>query len=202
MKYQDDIRWHDREIRGERIEMGPRVDYYLGPSLVFRRCHLILRLPARSLMVGGVEFIDCTLEMKHELKNLRFEGAYFQGCQFTGRMSGLDFGHWPESPHKSGIEHCDFTQARLHLCQFFNCDMKTLSLPRWPCFTVLNPSERAAELKSLPWPGRTRVLVDDSFPEPPGLKAFTAHAPTCARAFDATEEALRRVLEQAGGVLF
>jgi len=52
-------------------------------------------------------------------------------------------------------------------------------------------------LNSVPWPGRFgRVVIDDLADDPAGTRALTCFAPSEAKRYDTTPEALQAVLEQ------
>jgi hypothetical protein len=202
----DNIYYEDREIEDERVEVtDPNGLYFLGPRLVLRRCTVIIRVPARQLHVCPSRFIDCTIEVKRELKNLAWVEAKLQGCRFKGRMTGCDFGPWTDySEHwrEGFIEDCDFTEARLDGCRFHGCDVRTLRLPRWPCFTILEPVRRARELNRVQWPGRFGpVIVEGLSEEPPSASAVTFHAPSVAERQKTTAEELKSVLEKFDFIL-
>ena len=83
------------------------------------------------------------------------------------------------------------------------CDPSTIRFPKWPCFTILNPIERAAELRSVKWPGRYgSVVVDELHTHPPRTRALTEHAPTVAKRFDTTPEELRAVIEKFDCIVY
>lgn len=123
-----------------------------------------------------------------------------------GRLSGCDFGH--REPHMPGREHgaiedCDFSEALLDGCRFHGCDMRTLRLPRWPCFTILDPLGRSHELSRLDWPeGRVPISIKDPIHEPPSTVAVTLYAPAFVKGRDTTPDALLAFLEKLDGVLY
>ena len=123
----------------------------------------------------------------------------FKGCRFKGRFTGNDFGFREEHNDRwriGGLEDCDFSEARLDYCRFYGCDMRTVRLPRWPCFTFMDPRVHAAEVRVRKWPGRFgRVIMDGLANELEGTVAETYHAPTVAKQLDTTAEELRDVLD-------
>jgi hypothetical protein len=193
--------YEGRALENERLELADKDTlYFLGPELLLRDCTLVLKVPARNLYTFGARFIRCRFEVKQELKNHQsWVKTALEGCQFTGRLSGCDFGHWPGYANgweQGSITDCDFTQAQLNGCRFMGCDPRTLQLPRWPCFTVLYPLQNASALRGVQWPGLFGgVVVEDLPHEPPSTVATTFHAPTVARRLETTPEALRAVLE-------
>jgi len=194
------IHYADREMEGERLELADKEHLtYLGPNLTLRRCHVLIRVPASGLVVLPTRFIDCTLEVKQELKNFAWTCAALKGCQVKGRLTGCDFGPWRDYTkgwEHGAIEDCDFSEARLDGCRFHGCDPRTVRFPPWPCFTILDPIGRSQELKSVPWPGRFDVILDMLATEPPSTVALTYHAPSLAKRRGMTTEELRAAIER------
>jgi hypothetical protein len=201
--------YEDREIENERLELTDKGSlYFLGSNVTFRNCTLVLKVSGRNLLFDeGTRFIDCTFEVKQELKNhQQWVFASLKGCRFKGRLSGCDFGHWPDYSDRSGhgsIEDCDFTEARLDGCRFMGCDPATLRFPKWPCFTILDPIGRSRELNSTRWPGRVGPIVIETLQKQPATTvALTEHALTLAKRLDATPEALRAVIEKFDCIVY
>ncbi|WNG26261.1 pentapeptide repeat-containing protein [Cystobacter fuscus] len=198
-----------RTIEKERLELTDKGSlYFFGSDVTFRNCTLVLKVSGRNLIFDqGTRFIDCTFEVKQELKNHQdWVCASLKGCRFKGRLSGCDFGHWPSYSRRAGhgsIEDCDFTEARLDGCRFMGCDPRTLRFPKWPCFTILDPVGRSSELNSIPWPGRVGPIVIETLrKEPPITAALTEHAPSIAKRYDTTPEELRAVIEKFDCIVY
>jgi hypothetical protein len=202
--------FEDREIENERLELTDKGSlYFLGSNLTLRNCTLVLKVPTRNLHIDGVHFINCTFEVKQELKNhQQWVAASLKGCRFKGRLSGCDFGYWPEYMSLPGYQHgsiedCDFSEARLGGCRFHGCDTSTLRFPKWPCFTILDPIGRSRELNSVQWPGRFGpVVVEDLHDQPPSTKALTFFAPGEAKRYGTTAEELKAVLEKFDCIVY
>jgi hypothetical protein len=202
--------YEDQQLENERLELTDKGSmYFLGHNLTLKNCTLVLKVPARQLFIHGVRFIDCTFEVKQELKNYQqWIGASLKGCRFKGRLWGCDFGYWPEygsdpEYQLGSIEDCDFTEARLDGCRIMECDPATLRFPRWPCFTILDPIRRSRELNSVQWPGGFRpVYVEGRYRDPPSTRAVTFYAPTLAKRRETTEEAFKAVIEQFDCILY
>jgi hypothetical protein len=199
------IHYEDREIVGERLELAKGALYWLGPHLTLRNCTLVLSVASRALTLMSGQLIDCTLQAKSEFKNKRWARMNFKGCRFKGRFTGNDFGFREDDLDKwrlGGIENCDFSEARLDACRFYNCDMSTIRLPRWPCFTLLDPVRRAAELARREWPGRYgSVVIEGLRKQEEGIVALTDHAPSVAAQLGTTAEELQAALEGLEGVV-
>jgi hypothetical protein len=198
------VHYDNRDIEGERLEFPKHAIYFLGPNVTFRRCTLVFSVAARWLHLLSGKLIDCTIQAKSELTTLPWATMDLRGCRFKGRFTGNDFGFRQDLDDSSSIgriEDCDFTEARLDGCRFFNCDMSSIRLPRWPCFTFMDPRGHAAELGRYEWPGRFGNLIERLATIPEGTVAVTWHAPTVAERMDTTVEELRAALEKAPWVV-
>ncbi|WNG59632.1 hypothetical protein F0U59_36630 [Archangium gephyra] len=210
MDWLGNVVFEDREIENERLELTDKeANYILGPNLTLKNCTLVLKVPARRLSLKQAQFIDCTFEVKQELKNDQgWLAASLKGCRFKGRLSGCDFGHWPEYSNLPWYQHgaikdCDFSEARLDGCRFMDCDPHSLRYPKWPCFTILEPIRRASELLSVKWPGSFRpILVDVPYRDPPSMKAVTLLAPVQAKRSDTTEEELKAAISRFDFIVY
>jgi hypothetical protein len=204
------IVFEDREIENERLELtDKKANYILGPNLTLRNCTLVLKVSARRLSLKQPRFIDCTFEVKQELKSYQsWVAASLKGCRFKGRLTGCDFGHWPEYMslpwyQHGSIEDCDFTEAQLDGCRIMGCDPATIRFPKWPCFTILDPIGRAPELRRVQWPGRFgRVTVEELHTQPTPTQSLTYHAPSVARRLETTPEELRAVIEKFDCIVY
>lgn len=197
------VNLEETELRNERLELDAGTIYFLGPNLTLRDCTLVLRVPARDLIIPQAQLINCTIDVKKELKNFRWEHASLKGCRFTGRMSGNDFGRWPTSEKAPGsIEGCDFSAARLDESRFVGCDINTLRLPSWPCFTILEPARRSRELNAITWPGQMWISIKAFAEYPASIVATTYWAPSVAKWAGCSVEEIRAVLERLDGVKY
>ena len=191
----------NQELEAQRVEVSSDGSYYLGPGLELRRCVVVLDTPADALTINEVRFVDCEIEAKRELSNFYWLDAFLTGCKFSGAYGGCDFGHWvPEFSEFGGIEACDFSQAALDGCRFIGCDASTLRFPGWPCFTILDPVQRVAELGSAPWPGDTDILVDNIADFPETTAAVTYDANILAEEFEVDIGELKAAIDRLEGV--
>ncbi|HYO69114.1 MAG TPA: hypothetical protein VEU33_23850 [Archangium sp.] len=210
MKLSPNVIIENQALENQRLELTDKNSiYFLGPNLTLRKCTVVLKVSARNLFITGVRFIDCTFDVKQELKNhQQWIGASLKGCRFRGRLSGCDFGHWPEygkgpEYQLGSIEDCDFSEARLDGCRIMGSDPSTLRFPRWPCFTILDPVRRAPELLSVKWPGLFGdVVVENLHKRPPATRSLTEHAPTITRRLETTPEELRVAIARFDFILY
>jgi hypothetical protein len=202
--------YEDKHLENERLELTDRGTlYFLGGNLTLKNCTLVLKVAARNLFIDGVRFIDCTFEVKQELINhQQWIRASLKGCRFKGRLSGCEFGHWPEYGKQpeyqlGSIEDCDFSEARLDGCRFHGGDPRTLLFPKWPCFTFLDPVGKSRELSTLQWPGNIGpVVIEDLARYPPSTTALTWFAPDFAKRSRCTPEEIKAVLDQLDCIVY
>jgi len=206
--YPKNVIIEERTLEGERLELGDKnLRYYLGPNLVMRRCTLVLRVPSDLLHLVGVRFIDCAIEVKRQLKEVRWYAAHLKGCRVSGRLFSCDFGHFPgystlPCDSMGGIEDCDLSATHLHLCRFIGCDASTLKFPRWPYFTILEPYRRSREFASILWPReiRTWFSIFDGFVKTTAAVSFSATA--LAKEAGVSEDRIRALLEGHSDILY
>ena len=210
MGWLENVIFKNQEIENERLELTDKNSlYYLSTGLTLRHCTVVLKVPASRLIIKQATFIDCTFEVKQELKNHQdWVCASLKGCRFKGRFSGCDFGYWPEygsDPwyQHGSIEDCDFTEARLDGCRIMGCDPATLRFPKWPCFTIIDPIGRARELNSVQWPGRFgSIVIEDLHERPPSTRAVTYYAPALEKQYETPPEELKALLERFDCIVY
>lgn len=201
MHVSPNVHYEEREIQDERLELTDKeVIYWLGPNITLRRCTVVVGVGERQLVPMWGRLIDCTITARRAVADHCLTSLRFEGCRFIGRFTGVRFGQragvdrWWEH---GGIENCDFSEARLDECVFHGCDMRTIRLPKWPCFTILDPIKHGRELLSVPWPGDfVPVTLEGRFQEQPSTVAVTIYAPAEAKRSGATLEELKAAVER------
>ena len=208
MAWLNNVLIEGKELSNERLELVDKNSlYFLGPDLSLKNCTVTLKVSARNLLIVGARFTDCTFEVKQELKNhQQWLKAALLRCRFKGRLTGCDFGRWPDYGtgwEYGSIEDCDFTEARLDGCRIMGADPSTLRFPRWPCFTVLDPIKRASSLHRVQWPGGFRpISVEGPYRDPPCTTAVTFYAPSLATSRETSVESFRAIVEQLDGAVY
>jgi hypothetical protein len=205
--YPSNVIFENETMEGQRLELGDHnFRFYLGPNLVMRRCTLVLRVSSNLFHLAGPRFIDCAIEVKRQLKEVRWFTAHLKGCRFTGRLFSCDFGRLPASKllyeDIGGIEDCDFTAAHVHACRFFGCDTSTLKLPRWPYFTLLEPYRRYREFASMMWPREIRSWFTGFELFHANAAALTYSATVLAKQAGVSEDRLRALVEGRSDILY
>jgi hypothetical protein len=75
--------------------------------------------------------------------------------------------------------------------------MRTIQLPKWPCFTIVDPIRHGRELLSVPWPGDfTPVFLEGEHRDREDTAAVTIYAPAEAKRSGATLEEFKAAVER------
>jgi len=185
-----------KKHRGLTLNLG--LDHYadvIGDGAELIDCKIIIHGSARGIIISKSKFTNCLIHAKRKLVNFYWSYSKLIGCTFLGRLEGCVFGNIENTKRIEGsIEDCDFTKATLHLSSFNDCDMTSIKLPRWPCFTVLEPKRNKKKWLALPLPEEICYLqeticeTDES--------AITLHWPTIAKEerIDVSPDAVRQLL--------
>jgi len=186
------IQFRDREIKNETITLSQAEVYFLGPNLTIRGCDVFLRVAAKTLVVSDCRFFDSKITVKKKLTNFRWHRAKFYRCQFSGPMSGCDFGEMEDvAPGVGGVESCDFSEAILDGCSFRKVDVRSVTFPKWPCFTVIEPRRHSAAIQAAPWPGMSHVIGKVLAESGSDVTAVTLSATELAKRYKVDLEQIR-----------
>lgn len=131
----------------------------LGPYLEMNRCQIMSDCKAKALLIIGFKMKGGVFEQSRTLSNFHFENAHFDNVLFKGDYAGCDFGDW-DLEERSSIMNCDFSLALLDGCRFLRCDPESIQFPKWPCFTIINPSAVRQYVLSQRWPDGVGRLLD------------------------------------------
>jgi hypothetical protein len=190
-------------LKGQSIEL--RRDYC--EALVrceLLDCELVLADSAGHWRLTIVQLDRCAVRATRTIFDQAFFDASFRNCSFRGKYVGCRFGRasFPPYGEFGGISDCDFGNAVMDLCDFHGCDMKSISLPNWPHYTILNPLEHVDELLAGPWPGELGVRFRVVAALPKGTVAVVCHAPETLKDSKITEGELREALARLPFVNF
>jgi hypothetical protein len=174
----------------------------LGPGLSVVDCDIQSTATSKYLSIFESKFEGGSFTAIEPLVNFQWCKIKLSGVRFDGVFSGCDFGHWPEFHGElGGVEECDFGGAVLSNCRFMNCDIDTLVLPGWPCFSIVNPSAISHRIKSINWPGKLGLIMGIFANSPEACTAITANAVELVGRLGGSEESFRAALEELGGVI-
>jgi hypothetical protein len=197
------MQWMNEIIEDRDFLLTDKESNCIGPYSELRNCRLELRTNWRALTITASKLVSCHIHAKKKLAQFNWCRSFLDTCTFVGHYYGCEFGHLPEVYWEhGGIDHCDFSEARLEGCRFTNCQMASLKLPAWPCFTVLNPARRAAKIKALDWPGKLKtvwaVCLAD---EPEWAVGVSDYAPHLIEKYGGSEEEFKQLLVKLGDVV-
>jgi hypothetical protein len=199
-----------REIRCQDL-LGETVVLSEADCRGLRDCNFsagTLKLAQRSkkwpIMIVRTIVKDSEVIAVKAQKDDRLFKARFINCRFHGVFSGIDFGRSHNVERDGdfgGIEGSDFTDATLDGCRFFNVDVSTLRLPRWPHVVLLDFAQRAADVAAMKWPGELGKYMRICAEQPGSLRAAVIHIPSIAKLVACTEEQAQEAFDKFGGVV-
>lgn len=207
MKFKLHERISDRHLVGETIRIGD--DW--AESIVrctLENCHIIVDVPRGGPGIGLSQLQDCTIETKRRMKEAWFFGSDYTRCKFKGKFSGMDFGRspWPgpltgEMDTYGELIDCDFTEATLDMCRFFNADITKQKFAPWPQFVVPYANEIVAAKLEKEWPGKFGVHMRLVPRQNPALVATTGTVKDYLKEYEISLEELEQILSDIGGVI-
>jgi hypothetical protein len=156
------------------------------------------------IVIVRTTVVDSDVVAVKRQKDDRLFQARFINCRFRGVFSGIDFGQSHNVARDGdfgGVEGCDFTEAKLDGCRFFNVDVSSLRLPRWPHVVLLDFAQRAAEVAAMKWPGTLGNFMRICADQPVSLRVAVIYTPSLTKLVGCTEEQMREAFEQFGGVV-
>lgn len=207
MEFKQHERISDQHLVGETIRIGD--DW--AESIVrctLEKCHIIVDVPRGGAHIHDSQLTDCTIETKKRMKDSWFFSSNYTRCKFKGKFAGMDFGRspWPdpltrEMDKYGDLVDCDFTDATLDLCRFFNVDINQQKFAPWPQFVIPHDRELAAAGSNRVWPGKFAEFLAIAKQENSALAATTGTAAYFMKRNAITQEELEQALEQIGGVI-
>jgi len=136
-------------VSGKIIEIGAgEYQDFISDGALLIDCEIRILCSAASLNIFDATFENCLIKARRELKNYSFFNAGFRGCKFIGKYSGCRFGSH-EKENTGFVEECDFSEAKLDLCDFFDkVEIKSLKFGEWPLAVITKIDENAIDWKN------------------------------------------------------
>ncbi len=150
-EYLENYRLRDRDFVDEEIFVNLSQAACFGPNARFIGCKISISSKSSQVSFSESLFQDCVLHFTRRLSKENFEDAQFVKCRFLGTLADCDFGARngnDSNDIKNRVLDCDFTEADLRLCRFFNTDITRIQFPLWPNFTILDYKEAAEDFRS------------------------------------------------------
>lgn len=187
----DNLKLLGEHRRGEVFDVGGhRFVDFVSHGTILEECTLRISGSSSGVVFHGGIFRRCLIQTRRRFQNFSWHDVVLDRCVFKGWFVGCDFGPRPDAypEHPRGeVSYCDFQQARLHQCRFFRSDPARIKLPPWPCFTVREPEQNAADWRAIPFPESYRqveqALIAEAIPEyrVAGVSAACEHAGEIAK---------------------
>jgi len=146
-------------LRDETLELGNHDchDFIWGGARL-ENCVLDIRGAGFNLL--DATLLNCRIRARRRLSNVRFVETVFENCTFEGSLVGCRFGfRRGESQNpRAYYRNCDFSKARLDLCEFFEGDPDSNIWSSWPNFAVLQPGLNKQDWLSIVFPPELKVI--------------------------------------------
>ncbi len=190
------------QLKNQVVEMADliftdRNPNALGPDLILKRSRISLPANSKMLTFLGVKFVQCEISAERPLRSFLWHSAFLEDCRLSGTFIGNDFGLRTDGYNESGgIVRCDFRDAVLDGCRFFGCDPATISLPKWPCFALLNPRIHFDQMLGLGWPGKLGTWARSYSFSPQNTLVSVEYAPSLIKRYDVTEDDLKKAISR------
>ncbi|MGJ7609118.1 hypothetical protein ACSFA7_32630 [Variovorax sp. LT1R20] len=163
---------HGYEIRGGTVEkkvltLGATDSYdTVVGGVKFTDCEFRMKRVKETDFNFDATCVDCDFHLPKRVSNRYMDRPVLDSCRFHGHFVGFDFG--PKflngvllGPSPGRLHNCDFSDARLHLCAFYETSLAAHSWPDWP-HIYLDYSEDFAWAHSLaktPVPKRLKTIL-------------------------------------------
>lgn len=193
------MKLHHAKYIDDDIRLSNAIINSLGPELYLENCTVESACEQRALFICGLKMVGGKFSQMIPLTNFQFEQAYFSNVKFNGNFIGCDFGDW-ENPERPLVEECDFTDATLDGCRFLNCDVQKINLPKWPCFTLLNPAAARSVVLARQWPSKVGLVLDIYTDNDPECVAISGNAQRLAEKNALTLDDFRQLLMTLPGI--
>jgi hypothetical protein len=192
-----------KTIRGETLAFGDRTRVTTLAKSTFEHCDISLNCPARGLIIDRCIFRDCMIRAKKPQSDHQFFTSTFERCKFTGEFPGCEFGFRIDlhGNTRGTISDCDFQEAILDLVSFNNCDLNSLTLPRWPHFTIADPGTTSARIPNPLKCEELEALKATFQRHAPITKGVTCYAPYLLDETVYQEDRLRELLSSVAGII-
>jgi hypothetical protein len=189
----------DRQLVGEEIILGTA---RAKDRLVQSTCrHCTLKIAnSHAVTIGNCYLNECIFDPQKTV-NATWLDNYWEKCVFLGDYNSTHFGQKAVDTETYpwgaiAVRGCDFTQATMHVCAFNRTDINSIKFPRWPCFTIIQPSKHRLvwEKMLLPLP---EWLMRSWYCETSPVDAEVLHWPTIAKKWcpDHDPDEVKAVLE-------
>ena len=192
---------NNQSLQGETINIASKEDFILRRGSVLKDCQITNRATAwylrltRSVIEGG------SFSTKVRLNELNWLRVKLHGVKFKGKFVGNDFGTKAEIYENLGeIRDCDFTEASVHYCRFFNCDIASNKFAPNHIIIPQNASV-SSRLLSLSWPENIRGIAEIYGRSLDDLSFSVADVSVFSKDKKLTEDEIRQAFGRVEGIV-
>lgn len=192
---------NNQSLQGETINIASKEEFDLRNGSVLKDCQITNRATSRNLLFLQSVIEGGIFDTKVRLNELRWLRVKLHGVTFKGKFVGNDFGTKAEIYENLGeIRDCDFTEASVHLCRFFNCDIASNKFAPNHIIIPHNTSV-CSSLLTLDWPDEIGYFAE-MYTKPINELSFdTIDISLLAKEKKLTEDQIRQLFGRVEGIV-
>ena len=193
---------NNQSLQGETINIASKENFVLRNGSVLRDCQITNRATSRYLLFARSVIEGGSFSTKVRLSEVIWLDMKLHGVSFKGKFVGNDFGTRAETYENLGeIRDCDFTEASVHYCRFFNCDIASNKFAPNHLIMPRNSTTSNA-LLTLSWPEQFRGLAGIFAEHIDDLSFDTVDISLLAKEEKTTEGEIRQAFGRVEGIVF
>jgi hypothetical protein len=193
-------RVRERIVRRETIELTNDDYNAIGPGTVLEDCEIIVRAPARDLIINNSKIIGGVWKQKRKLTKKQFSHTHFEDVRFEGSFYDCRFGNHAD-PSIAGLKNCDFTAATLSFCEFCNVDTADVKTAAWPTVRFEQAQRLAKLIPSLDAPDDFKLVLNVMAQRPDSFSMAVDQAGEIGKKSGLDSDAVRAIIEGLPGVV-
>lgn len=190
----------ERTVRGETIELTNDDYNTIGRGTILEDCEIIVRAPARDLVISDSKIIGGVWKQKRKLSKKQFNRTHFENVRFEGNFYDCRFGDHSD-PSIAGVKNCDFTAATLSFCSFCNVDPADVKTAPWPTIRFEQPQRFKDHIQAADMPNRFRITLDSIATRPDSFNLTVHQANEVGKKSGLDADAVRAIVEGLPGVV-
>ena len=192
---------NNQSLQGETINIASKENFVLRNGSVLQDCQITNRATSRYLLFVQSVIEGGSFSTKVRLNELRWLRVKLHGVSFKGKFVGNDFGTRAETYENLGeVRDCDFTEASVHYCRFFNCDIASNKFAPNHIIIPQNASV-SSRLLSLSWPENIRGIAEIYARSLDDLSFSVADISVFSKDKKLTEDEIRQAFGRVEGIV-
>lgn len=135
----------------------------------FHKC--VINFRGGDFEIADANFLDCEIKLVEPVVDVLFLETVFERCTFEGVFKNCQFGfRRGQSKTPNGYyRNCDFSKSNLDMCRFFTGDVDSVTWPKWPNVTVINPHRNKEDWLTIGFPEEMKPLAESIFCNDPNM---------------------------------